>query len=113
LAADPGDGRAVEAQYWFCTDTGEWRDAGYVVDDEVLGTFRTLLAAVADAHDHGVMPMRPTVPSTRLHWVDCAWCDPDGLGHSDRYRDWQRKSHDHATLGPLVHLYGLGQEEPA
>ena len=113
LAADPGDGRTVKAEYWFCTETGGWNTAGYPVDDMVLARYQQILGAVVDAHDHAVMPMRPTPPSTRRNWVDCAWCDPDGLGHNDRYRDWERKSGDHVTLGPLVRLFGLDVEANA
>jgi ATP-dependent helicase/nuclease subunit B len=41
----------------------------------------------------GVFPQHP-VPTTRHGWVDCEWCDPDGLGVGDARRRMERKAAD-------------------
>jgi hypothetical protein len=36
-------------------------------------------------------------------WVQCSYCNPDGLGHSEVRARWERKRHD-PTLERLVRL---------
>jgi RecB family exonuclease len=96
LAARQSHGSAtdrVEAQYWFVgRDLGD--RIGYEVTDEVLLEYTRVLGVIVDGLRSGVFPMVPAAPSSWLPWVDCDYCDPDGLGTAERHRDWLAKSQD-------------------
>jgi RecB family exonuclease len=97
----------VEAHYWFVGRGGN-RWIGYAVDDAVLATFDGVLRAIVDGIEAGCFPAHPSPPGPRP-FVDCPYCDPDGLGTGDRWREWQRKQGDPA-LAPYLALLA-GDEE--
>lgn len=90
---------AVHADYWFVTTRHGFRTHGYDVDDTVLAALREALATIDSGIGAGHFPARPAEPGWRP-FVDCAYCDPDGLGTATRWRDWRRK-----RLAPELRAY--------
>ncbi|HEX7168061.1 MAG TPA: PD-(D/E)XK nuclease family protein [Acidimicrobiales bacterium] len=86
----------VHATYWFVsTEKGRWRLVGYDVTDEVDKRFVVAVAAITEGIEAGVFASRPpAVPA--YGYVECRFCDPDGLGAGDRRREWERKRSDPA-----------------
>jgi len=84
----------VHANYWFisgpCTDR-----IGYEVTAEVLDKVTSTLGIVVAGVEAGIFPAHPTQLSTATR-VDCRFCDPDGLGVGDLYRQWNAKRRDPA-----------------
>lgn len=90
----------VVAWYWFTSAKGDFQRIGYPVDDAVLTSVGQAVAAIADAVAAGVFPARPSAePPWR--WVDCWYCDPDGLGTGELRRAWERKRLDPSLAGYL------------
>ncbi|MHB8463388.1 MAG: PD-(D/E)XK nuclease family protein [Acidimicrobiales bacterium] len=85
----------VEAEYWFVSEVGGFRRIGYPVTPEVLDLVAVRVEAIVEGIEAGVFPHRPTTQST-TPFVECQWCDPDGLGVADLRRQWERKRHDPA-----------------
>jgi ATP-dependent helicase/nuclease subunit B len=79
----------VEASYWF-VGRGKNRRIGYVVDGPVDDVFSTTLRTIVDGIEDGVFPAWPAEPAPSP-FVDCVFCDPDGMGTTDRWREWERK----------------------
>jgi len=78
--------------YWFVSTKGQFQDVGYPTDDarpQVLEAVNTIIDGIND----GLFPLHPDEPSGQP-WVSCDYCDPDGLGTRDQWRDWQRKQGD-------------------
>ena len=95
----------VLAQYWYVSTKGEFKTAGYHVDESVLDQLDWALGVVLDGIRAGRFPLRPESPGFRTH-VACEYCDPDGLGTTNAYRRWERlRSH------PDLRTY-LTQVEP-
>ena len=88
----------VTAEYWFVGDRPGLTTIGYEVTDEVLARVGTTLATIVDGIEQGVFPARPTANSSDP-FVRCRYCDPDGLGATDRRRAWERKRRDPALVG--------------
>jgi len=94
-AAAHGGGHPVEAQYWFTSTRGRWKEIGYPVTAARQARFLEVLAAIADGMADGVFPARPTGKDTAAPgYVDCWACDPDGLGSREARRAWERKRSD-------------------
>lgn len=89
----------IVAEYWFVTDGKPLETKGYAVTDAVLSHVGTTLATIVDGIEHGVFPARPTASSSDP-FIRCRYCDPDGLGVTDRRREWERK-----RLDPAVAAY--------
>ncbi len=96
----------VTADYWFATTKGGFARIGYEVTPEVLERVGATLATIVDGIDQGIFPAYPRASST-LPWVDCAYCDPDGLGVTALRRAWERKSNDPA----LAAFHSLSEPE--
>jgi hypothetical protein len=79
----------VEAAYWF-VGRGENRRIGYDVDARVDEIFDTTVRAIVDGIEAGCFVANPPPPGPRP-FVSCQYCDPDGLGTADRWREWERK----------------------
>lgn len=92
----------VRAEYWF-VGRGNDKRYGYDVDEGVEARFHDAVAAALDGIDAGCFPAVPDPPGT---WgLGCAYCDPDGLGTTDRWREWQRKQ-GAADLAPYWRGHG-------
>jgi RecB family exonuclease len=85
-------GIAVRAEYSMF-ERGDYRRIGLDFDDDVWATVRTDLTHLVDGIERGWFPGRPARPGFRL-WVDCTYCEPDGLGTDDAFERWSRKRHD-------------------
>ncbi|HVM66990.1 MAG TPA: PD-(D/E)XK nuclease family protein, partial [Acidimicrobiales bacterium] len=83
-------GAPVWAEYWFVTTKGKFRQIGYGVDGKVLARVGQALGTVDALIGRGVFPAVPTA-ELFLPFVECPFCDPDGLGPGDRRREWERK----------------------
>ena len=84
-----GDGDTpVEALYWFVR-----RDRGRVqvpLTDIVQQRYAATVGALATSLASGAFPQRaPEKPDFR--WVQCTYCNPDGLGHAAPRRRWEAK----------------------
>lgn len=87
LGADPH--AEVEASYWFVKDLKGSR--GYAVDLPVEEALDRALISIVDGIESGVFVHRPPAPGGWHGYIECPYCDPDGLGTADRHRDWLRK----------------------
>jgi ATP-dependent helicase/nuclease subunit B len=101
--ASEGHDLPVTVKYWFVT-----RDAGapreYMFDEEVDRTLLDGLRVIAQGIESGVFPAHPPEPAYRP-FVECPYCDPDGLGTADRHRSWLAKR-TAPTLAPYLALVG-------
>ncbi len=90
----------VEASYWFVR-----RDLGRIplplsrdVEQRYSRTISTLVRSIAA----GLFP--PKAPEDPDHaWVQCVYCNPDGIGHAEARVRWKRKRQD-PVLQELVAL---------
>ena len=88
----------VEAMYWFVR-----RDRGVRVQipltDVVEQTYAETVGLIARSITNGVFPARaPSEPDFR--WVQCPYCNPDGLDHADVRTRWEAK-----RLAPELRRY--------
>ena len=90
--------------YWFVTDRGGFEAVGYDVDPAVESTALTTVGRIVDGIAAGHFPAHPAVPKFRP-WIDCVFCEPDGLGLNHQYADWRRK-HTQPALADYVDLSG-------
>jgi hypothetical protein len=79
----------VEVAYWF-VGRGEDRRVGYVVDDSVEAEFDDVVEMIVEGIESGCFVANPPAPSPRP-FVLCPYCDPDGVGRGERYRETERK----------------------
>ncbi|MDY7105215.1 MAG: PD-(D/E)XK nuclease family protein [Actinomycetota bacterium] len=92
LAAREATGRAgapVDASYWYVSERANFRRSGFRVDDAVLARFREAVSAIMGSIDAGHFPARPAEPQWRP-FVECPFCDPDGLGTRERHARWEQ-----------------------
>ena len=94
----------VHGAYWFITKKGEWKWIGYDITDDVDKQMVTALSAITAGIENGVFVARPN-PDPPYTFVDCHYCNPDGLGSGDRRREWERKRTD-----PALHDYAAFAE---
>ena len=102
--ADTADGHGA---YWFVSTKGQFSDVGYATNAarrQVLKAVNAIVDGVGD----GLFPLHPDEPVWRP-WVPCGYCDPDGLGTRDQWRDFQRKRDDPA-LARYLDLVDPGRE---
>jgi hypothetical protein len=100
----------VRAEYWFVSARGGFERAGYSVTPAVLAHVGETLGTVVKGIEAGVFPHHPTASST-TPWVECAFCDPDGMGVAEERRQFERKQADPA-MATFVKL-AQPLEEPA
>jgi len=82
---------SVHAAYWFITrDPGAWQWVGLELDEAVNNRFRDVVQLITEGITSGVFPARPTDQGNPT-FVDCPYCDPDGLGARERLDEWERK----------------------
>lgn len=99
--AQYGDGATpAHASYWFVR-----RDPGRIGVDltPILEhSYAETLSVLVRSIGAGLFPLRaPEVPD--FAWVQCDYCNPDGIGHAENRDRWERKRHD-AALHDLVAL---------
>jgi ATP-dependent helicase/nuclease subunit B len=92
----------VRAEYWFTSNKGQWRSIGYELSEAILERLRDVLRIIVDSIEAGQFPQRPAEPGWRPY-IDCEYCDPDGLGTGDRHREWLRLR-QHEDLRDYVRL---------
>ncbi|MGC0143972.1 PD-(D/E)XK nuclease family protein [Pseudactinotalea sp. Z1732] len=94
----------VQAEYWFVR-----KEPGYVgieVDAPVIEALASTVDLLTESVSAGLFPPRP--PETPdFMWVQCAYCNPDGIGHATARERWERQRHDPA----LAHLVALLEPE--
>lgn len=82
----------VHAEYAFLR-RGNFRRIGVTLDDPTWVQVTAALGQVVDGIESGLFPAIPERPGWRL-FVRCRYCDPDGLGTTERWPEWERKRHD-------------------
>ena len=90
----------VEASYWFVRKGGKRIPVPLTpeVEARYVETLDVIVSSIAAGH---FPPKAPEVPD--FLWVQCHYCNPDGIGHSEVRARWDRKRHD-PTLSRLVRL---------
>ena len=79
----------VEAYYWF-VGRGQNLTVGYVVDEAVDAVYAATIRTIVDGIEAGVFPAWPEEPKP-TPFIQCRYCDPDGMGTADRWREWENK----------------------
>lgn len=93
-------GAEVEAAYWFVR-----RDKGRIevpLTEAVERTYAETVQTIVRGIRRGLFPARPPVDPD-FAYVQCAYCNPDGIGHAEARRRWEQKKQD-LTLKGLVAL---------
>ncbi len=85
----------VRAEYWFVSSRGRFERVGYDVTPAVLAHIGQTLQAMVNGIEAGVFPPYPTAQSTSP-WVECPYCDPDGMGVAELRRQYEHKQADSA-----------------
>ena len=93
--------QAAEAAYWFVRRGKRGRIPIELTDELELKYARTV-GILAQSIAAGLYPARPP-EAPDFAWVQCPYCNPDGIGHGDARGRYERKRHD-----PELHeLVGL------
>lgn len=95
---------SVDGAYWFVTSKGEFKELGYPITAELKKKGLSTVSKIIDGIESGLFPAHPAKPEFRP-FVDCKFCEPDGLGLSYQHADWLRKSQDRALL-PYIEMIG-------
>jgi hypothetical protein len=85
----------VEALYWFVG-----RDRGRVqlpLTEAVQSRYAATVGLLAKSLANGVFPQRPP-EKPDFRWVQCAYCNPDGLSHAAPRKRWEAKRLDPALV---------------
>ena len=101
LGRRPGHTRG---SYWFVSRKGGFVSSGYPIDSETEALGLHTVSEIVSGIETGCFVAHPAVPKFRP-WVDCEFCEPDGLGLSHQYSDWRRID-DTAELQPYITLTG-------
>jgi len=89
----------VEAYFWL-VGKGRNQRFGYDVDDAVDDVFAATLETIVDGIEGGVFPAWPAEPAP-TPFIGCIYCNPDGMGTTDRWREWERKAGAPELVGLL------------
>jgi RecB family exonuclease len=87
-----GERAPVHAEYAFFARE-RFKRIGYDVDAAVWERVAADLGTVVAGIESGLYPNRPSVPGFQLY-VECNYCQPDALGTSERWPEWERKRND-------------------
>ena len=79
--------------YWFVTRRGDFSTAGYPVTADVAAKALGTVEGIVDGIAAGLFPQAPSEPGWRM-WVDCDFCEPDGLGTAHQFADFSRVALD-------------------
>ncbi|TPW72896.1 PD-(D/E)XK nuclease family protein [Schumannella sp. 10F1B-5-1] len=91
----------VEAMYWFVRDDD--KRIRIELDDDLRARYSAAIGALSDGIASGIFP--PKAPEEADHmWVQCEYCNPDGLGHGEVRARYERKRADpaYASLRALL-----------
>jgi hypothetical protein len=92
VALDTADA-PVSAEYWFLRrDRG--KRIGVPLTAQVHATYAATLAVIADGIAGGLFPHRPPEDDGWAGYIECPYCDPDGLGVKEHRDRWELKRHD-------------------
>jgi ATP-dependent helicase/DNAse subunit B len=95
------DADQVRAQYWFVRKD-RFKRIPVDLDDAVENLYSRTLGVLVGGIANGLFPAKaPEVAD--FAWVQCPYCNPDGLGHADARERWERKRGD-PVLADLVGL---------
>ncbi len=94
-------GETAEAAYWFVR-RGKRGRIPVELTDELEQTYAATVGTLARSIASGLYPARPP-EGPDFAWVQCPYCNPDGIGHGDARSRYERKRHDPA----LRELVGL------
>lgn len=95
--------------YWFASSKGRFTEIGYPTNDarpQVLEAVESVVEGIGA----GLFPLHPEEPGWKP-FVSCYFCEPDGMGTKDQWRDWQRKQQDPA-LAAYLNLVDPDREQP-
>ena len=92
IGETPGSTTPVRAEYGFF-DRGGYERFGYSFDDDVWQRVTDDLGWLVGGIESGLFPA-VTDPPKFTFYVECDYCQPDGLGVDERYGEWNRKQHD-------------------
>jgi hypothetical protein len=94
----------VEASYWFVRSGCKRILVPLTPDVEAqyVETLEVIVSSIAA----GYFPAKPPEVPDFL-WVQCPYCNPDGIGHSEARGRWERKRSD-PVLERLVRLIDPG-----
>jgi RecB family exonuclease len=95
IAAEPGrlpGLESVRAEYSFF-GRGKYQRIGYDFDADVWARVATDLQHVVSGIEAGWFPAVAAKPKYRVR-VECQYCEPDSLGTSERFAEWERKRLD-------------------
>ena len=105
------DGVPVRAEYWFIGRKNRGQRIGYPLTETVEQRYAQVLGTVVDGIAGGLFPHYPPEDQPWASWVQCPYCDPDGLGAADRRARWEAKRSDPALAGYLA-LVEPGSVDP-
>lgn len=92
----------VHAEYWFIGPRDRRTRIGYDLTPEVEARYGDVLVTIADGVAAGVFPHRPPEDNPWASWVECPYCDVDGLGAEPHRNRWSRKKSEAALAGLLA-----------
>jgi hypothetical protein len=103
---------ATGAAYWMISRRGSHRLLHNPLDALRYQRFTHVLGLVVDEIEAGRFPARPVLD--RGDYVSCRYCDPDGLGTVDAYRNWQqtKQAGELARYVELIESTWVGDEVP-
>lgn len=90
----------AEGRYWFVTRAGEFTAEGYPITRDVTERALGVVEQIVDGIAAGLFPQNPAEPGWRM-FVDCEFCEPDGLGTSHQFAD-HRRVRELPELAPWV-----------
>lgn len=96
---------ATSGAYWFVSRKGRFETAGYAITPTVEARAFSAVEGIVDGIAAGLFPQRPATPGWRMY-VDCDYCEPDGLGLAHQYADWVRIQTD-PDLAPFLRVLGV------
>ena len=89
-SAHAGD-EPVEASYWFVLREPKNRASATLVDAAVEDVLDDALRVDRRRDRSGRVRRRGRRSPAARSFIECHYCDPDGMGTTDRCREWQRK----------------------
>jgi RecB family exonuclease len=98
-------GERAEAAYWFVRQ-GKRRWIEVELSESLTEVYADTIGRLVSAIASGLFPAKaPEGPD--FSWVQCDFCNPDGLGHGEVRSRWERKRHA-PVLRELVELVDPG-----